>query len=82
MIPPVAQLHVKRRDVLSLDDELATALREILQLSGEVDSLLVQNDRLKRERKNLMEILKRGGHLHRRKRASTYSKGAYAPREL
>ena len=51
-----AQLQVKR-DVRSLVDELATARRKISQLSGYVSYLRDQNDRLERERKNLMEVL-------------------------
>ncbi|CAI5733697.1 unnamed protein product [Peronospora destructor] len=38
-------------------------------------------DRLERERKNLMEVLERGGYLHRRKRARTDSTGGDAPRK-
>ena len=74
----LAQLQVER-DVRSLVDELATARKEISQLNGEVSSLRNQTDRLKRQRKNMMEILERGGCLHRRKKARTYSTGGDAP---
>uniref|UniRef100_M4BYR2 Uncharacterized protein n=1 Tax=Hyaloperonospora arabidopsidis (strain Emoy2) TaxID=559515 RepID=M4BYR2_HYAAE len=58
----LAQLQVER-DVRSLGDELATARQEISRLNGEVSSLRDQTDRLERERKNLIEILERGGYL-------------------
>ena len=74
----LAQLQVDR-DVRCLGDELAKARQEISQLNGAVSSLRDQTDRLERERKNLMEILERGGYLHRRKKARTDSTGGDAP---
>ena len=41
----------------------------------------VQIERLERERKNLMEVLERGGHLNRRKRARADITGGDAPRK-
>ena len=61
------------RDVRSLVEELATGRKEISQSNEEVSSLLDQNERLERKRKSLMEVLERGGYLHRRKRARTHS---------
>ena len=54
-----AQLPVKR-DFRSFVDEMPTGRRKISQLSKEITSLRDPTDRLERERKNLMEVLKRG----------------------
>ena len=67
-----AQLQVER-DVRSLFGELATARGEITRLNTEVSYLRDQTDRLERERKNLMDVLERGGYLHRKKKARTDS---------
>ena len=75
----VAQLQVER-DVRSLVSELATAREEILRLNGVISDVRDQVERLERERKNLMEVLERGGYLHHTKRALTDSTGGDAPR--
>ena len=67
-----AQLQVER-DVRSLFGELATARGEISRLSSEVSYLRDQVEHLERERKNLMEVLERGGYLHQKKKARTDS---------
>ena len=67
-----AQLQVER-EVRSLSGELATARGEISRLNSEVSHLRDQTDRLERERKNLMDVLERGGYLHRKKKARTDS---------
>ena len=67
-----AQLQVER-EVRSLSNELATAHGEISRLNSEVSYLRDQTDRLERERKNLMDVLERGGYLHRKKKARTDS---------
>ena len=68
-----AQLEVER-NIRSLVDELATARSEIAYLRN-------QTERLERERKNLMEILERGGYLYRKKKARTDSMGGDTPRK-
>ena len=75
----VAQLQVER-DVRSLVEELGAARIKILRLNGEISDVRVQFERLERERKNLMEVLERGGYLYRRKRAHTDSTGGDVPR--
>ena len=70
----VAQLQVER-DVRSLLGELTTARGEILRLNGVISSLRVKVERLECQRKNLMEILERGGYFHRKKRSRTDSTG-------
>ena len=57
--------------MLSLVGELATARGEIYRLNGEISGVRIQIERLERERKNLMEVLERGGYLHRKKRDRT-----------
>ena len=76
----VAHLQVER-DVRSLVGELATARGEILRLNGVISDVRDQVERLERERKNLMEVLERGGYLHRKKKARTDSTGGDAPRK-
>ena len=76
----VAQLQVER-EVRSLFGELTTARGEIARLNGVVSDVRDQVERLERERKNLMEVLERGGYLHRKKRARTDSTGGDAPRK-
>ena len=68
----VAQLQVEH-DVCSLVGEPATARGEILRLNGMISDVQDQVERLERERKNLMDVLKRGGYLHRKKKARTNS---------
>ena len=75
----LAQLQVER-DVSSLFDELATSRGEILHLNEVISDVRDQVERLERERKNLMEVLERGGFLHLKKRARTKSKGGDATR--
>ena len=70
----VAQLQVER-DVRSLFGKLATSRGEILRLNGVISSLRVKVERLECQRKNLMEILERGGYFHRKKRSRTDSTG-------
>ena len=67
-----SQLQVER-DVRSLSGELATSRGEILRLNGVVSDVRDQVEQLERERKNLMEVLERGGYLHRKKKARTDS---------
>ena len=67
-----AQLQVER-DVRSLFGELATARGEILRLNGVISDVRDQVQQLERTRKNLMEVLERGGYLHRKKKARTDS---------
>ena len=76
----VAQLQVER-EVRSLFGELTTARGEIARLNGVVSDVRDQVERLERERKNLMEVLERGGYLHRKKRARTDSTGGDSPRK-
>ena len=74
-----AQLQFER-DVRSLVGELGTALMTISRLREEISSVRIHNDRLDRERKNLMDVLERGSYLHRRKRTCTDSTGGDVPR--
>ena len=76
----VAQLQVER-DVRSIFGEMATARGEILRLNGVISDVRDQVERLERERKNLMEVLKRGGYLHRKKMARTDSTGGDVQRK-
>ena len=75
----VAQLQVER-DVCSLVGELAKARGEILRLNGVISDVRDQVEHLKRERKNLMEVLERGGYLHLKKRTCTEGTSGDAPR--
>ena len=74
-----SQLQVDR-DVRSLVGEMATTRGEILRLNGEISDVRVQVERLELKRKNLMEVLERGGYLHRKKRTRTDSTGGDTPR--
>ena len=76
----LAQLKVER-DIRCLFKDLETARREISPLYGEVSSLRIQTERLKRERKHLMEVLELGGFLYRWKKARTDCTGGDAPRK-
>ena len=76
----VAQLQVET-DVRSLFGELATARGEILRSNGVISDVRNQVQHLELERKNLMEVLERGGYLHRKKKARTDSTGGDASRK-
>ena len=65
-----AQLE-NERSIRSLRDELAAARQDNSHFREELAALRTQTERLESERKNLLEILERGGYLHRRKRPRT-----------
>ena len=52
-----------------LSGELATARGDILRLNGVVSDVRDLVERLERKRKNLMDVLERGGYLHQKKKA-------------
>ena len=61
--------------------ELVKARGETARLNGVISDERDQVERTERERKNLMEVLERGGYFHRKKRARTDSTGGDAPRK-
>ena len=76
-----SQIRVER-DVRSFFGELTTARGEIARFNGVASDVRDHVERLERERKNLMDVLERGGYLHRKKKTRTDSTGGNSPRKM